>query len=169
MSGPELPRVGSLARDLCRDVVGRVMDVLPGRVWLRPVGGGQEWNALAEEVEPLERHEDSASPRTIIKAAEWTLSEETAEGAPRPIFSVTCIICGAASGAVDNVSLPVEMWALKHTGLNTTHRQYKLMTEWFWRVSPAPGNPLYEHESGDRGIRSGDDQQPHARNGDGDS
>ncbi|GAB2876525.1 DUF7848 domain-containing protein [Streptomyces mayteni] len=88
------------------------------------------------------------TPRSIIKAAEWTLTEETAEGAPRAIFRVGCITCGAESEAVDNEPNPVETWALRHTGLNPTHRQFKLTTEWFWRVCPAPGNPYFDLEKG---------------------
>ncbi|MFD1828813.1 hypothetical protein ACFSJS_03915 [Streptomyces desertarenae] len=33
------------------------MDVHPGRVWLRPLGGGREWDAEPHEVEPLTRRE----------------------------------------------------------------------------------------------------------------
>ncbi|TDC80425.1 hypothetical protein [Streptomyces hainanensis] len=86
--------------------------------------------------------------RLIIKAAEWTLTEEAAEGAPRAIFHVACLTCGAESEAVDNQPDPVETWALRHTGLNTSHRQFKLTTEWFWRVVPSPGNPYRALESG---------------------
>lgn len=88
------------------------------------------------------------SVRLVIKAAEWTLTEETAEGAPRAIFRVECLTCGGESEMVDNQPLPVEMWAVKHTGLNPSHRQFKLFTEWFWRVVPAPGNPYYALERG---------------------
>ncbi|TDC75554.1 hypothetical protein [Streptomyces hainanensis] len=84
--------------------------------------------------------------RAIIRAAEWTLTEETGEGAPRAVFRVACVDCGAASEAVDNQPEPVEMWALRHTGLNTTHRRFRLATEWFWRVVPAPGNPYFDLE-----------------------
>lgn len=50
-----LPRVevGSMARDVRDGRVGDVMDVHPGRVWLRPLGGGREWDARPEEVQPL--------------------------------------------------------------------------------------------------------------------
>ncbi|UCM89271.1 DUF7848 domain-containing protein [Streptomyces marincola] len=89
------------------------------------------------------------SPRAVIKAAEWTLAEETAEGSPRAIFRVECVTCGAESEMVDNEPQPVEMWALQHTGRNITHRQFRLTTQWFWHVFPAPGNPLYELEGGD--------------------
>jgi hypothetical protein len=85
--------------------------------------------------------------RVIIKAAEWTLSVETAEGAPLAIFSVVCMACGEESEAADNDRLPVEVWALKHTGLNPTHRQYQPKVLSFWRVDPAPGNPYLEMEA----------------------
>jgi hypothetical protein len=91
------------------------------------------------------------STRSVMRIAEWTLAEETAEGATRAMFRMECLACGATSGHVDNVSEPVEMWALKHTGRNLTHRQFKLFTEWFMRVSPAPSNPLYEMGAGEQG------------------
>ena len=82
--------------------------------------------------------------RSIIRAAEWTLAAETAEGAPEGIYSAECITCGAQAQPTGNVRLPVEVWALKHTGLNPTHRQFKAMAETFWRVTPAEGNPYGE-------------------------
>ena len=88
------------------------------------------------------------APRTVIRSAEWTLGPETAAGATQAIFRAECLTCGAQSDLVDNESAPVETWALKHTGLNTAHRQFKLLTEWFMRVSPAPGNPFHEQEEG---------------------
>ncbi|MET9292797.1 hypothetical protein [Streptomyces sp. NPDC003077] len=45
--------VGKCARDTKRDRVGEVMDVSGSRVWLRPVGGGREWEAERAAVEPL--------------------------------------------------------------------------------------------------------------------
>ncbi|WP_172639480.1 hypothetical protein [Streptomyces tailanensis] len=33
--------------------------------------------------------------RAIIKAAQWTLGPETAEGAPDGIYSAECMTCGA--------------------------------------------------------------------------
>ncbi|WP_164836288.1 DUF7848 domain-containing protein [Actinacidiphila soli] len=84
------------------------------------------------------------NPSAIIKAAEWTLSVEAADGAPSGIFQVQCIACAEMSPAVDDDRLAVELWAMKHTGANTAHRQFKLATESFWRVDPAPSNPLCE-------------------------
>ena len=50
------PRIGVLARD-ARGAVGRVVDQEAGRVWLRPVGGGREWDVRADEVEPVSTSE----------------------------------------------------------------------------------------------------------------
>lgn len=86
------------------------------------------------------------SPRSVIRYAEWTLGEETAEGAPRAIFHMECVTCGAESGRVDDDSQPVEDWAIQHTGRNLSHRQFRLTTEWFMRVDPTPNNPLHELE-----------------------
>ncbi|MEU6181146.1 DUF7848 domain-containing protein [Streptomyces coeruleorubidus] len=86
--------------------------------------------------------------RAIIKAAEWTLGPETAEGAPKaPMYEAECTSCGASSGATDEGSLPAEVWALKHTGANPQHRTYRAIITSFWRVSPAEGNPYREMEA----------------------
>ncbi|MFD5318725.1 hypothetical protein [Streptomyces sp. NPDC127098] len=42
-----------MARDTSRAEVGRVMAHECGRVWLRPLGGGCEWAAAPEDVEPV--------------------------------------------------------------------------------------------------------------------
>ncbi|WP_149547718.1 hypothetical protein [Streptomyces marokkonensis] len=82
--------------------------------------------------------------RSIIKAAEWALEPEAGESAPRAIYSALCMACGAEAPASDDSPEPVEIWALKHTGLNPAHRQYKAMVETYWRVAPAEGNPYRE-------------------------
>ncbi|MFK0285018.1 hypothetical protein ACIQVL_31760 [Streptomyces sp. NPDC090499] len=79
--------------------------------------------------------------RALITAAEWTLGAETAEGAPSGIYSAECLTCGAQTQPTGDERLPVEIWALKHTGLNPMHRQFKAVAETFWRVTPAYGNP----------------------------
>ncbi|MFD5318164.1 hypothetical protein [Streptomyces sp. NPDC127098] len=45
--------IGSTARDTARERVGRVMAYEGGRMWLRPLGGGCEWAASPEDVEPV--------------------------------------------------------------------------------------------------------------------
>ena len=53
MSEQGAPAVGTLARDVARDAVGCVMDRQSDRVWLRPVGGGREWDVSVDQVEPV--------------------------------------------------------------------------------------------------------------------
>ncbi|MFI6248503.1 hypothetical protein [Streptomyces sp. NPDC051016] len=85
--------------------------------------------------------------RAIITATEWTLGAETGEGAPSGVYSAECLTCGAQAQPADNECLPVEVWALKHTGLNPAHRQFKAMAATFWRVTPAEGNPYREGDA----------------------
>ncbi|UUU34414.1 hypothetical protein JIX56_33765 [Streptomyces sp. CA-210063] len=82
--------------------------------------------------------------RSIIKAAEWTLGPDAGDEVPETVYSVVCLSCGAVSPAMDDERLPVEVWALKHTGMNPDHRRFKAKAETFWRVSPAEGNPYCE-------------------------
>jgi hypothetical protein len=93
------------------------------------------------------RADRGAVTRSIITAAEWTLGPEASDHTPEAIYSVVCLSCSAASTAMDNERLPVEVWALKHTGLNPDHRQFKATVETFWRVCPAEGNPYREKEA----------------------
>ncbi|MGW0708205.1 DUF7848 domain-containing protein [Streptomyces sp. NPDC002643] len=85
--------------------------------------------------------------RSIIRAAEWTLGPETVEGAPQGVYSAECLTCGARAEPTAHERLPVEVWALKHTGLHPTHRQFKAAAETFWRVTPAEGTPYRESEA----------------------
>lgn len=85
--------------------------------------------------------------RSIIRAAAWVLGPETAEAAPEGIYSAECLTCGAQAKSTDDGRLPVEVWTLKHTGLNPTHRRYKATAETFWRVTPADGNPYRESDA----------------------
>ncbi len=55
------PEVGTMARDVSRDRVGRVMAHLYGAVWLRPPGGGQEWTARPEDLTPVTASESLRS------------------------------------------------------------------------------------------------------------
>ncbi|QMU68145.1 hypothetical protein [Streptacidiphilus sp. P02-A3a] len=50
--------VGSLARDRRRDRVGVVMARYAGEVYLRPLGGGVEWTARAEDLLPADRRDE---------------------------------------------------------------------------------------------------------------
>ncbi|MBT2511771.1 hypothetical protein J7I98_39620 [Streptomyces sp. ISL-98] len=81
--------------------------------------------------------------KAIIRAAEWHLGADTEDGAPQqPLHDVECTTCGESPECVVGKRLPAEVWALKHTGLNPEHRGYRAVQTSFWRVTPAPGNPL---------------------------
>jgi hypothetical protein len=40
------PGIGELAKDTARGRIGIVMGELGGRVQIRPIGGGREWDAM---------------------------------------------------------------------------------------------------------------------------
>ena len=61
-SGDDLPRVGTMVWDTALDRMGRVMDQEDTCLYLRPPGGGTEWQARPEDVEPLSVSE-TLSPR----------------------------------------------------------------------------------------------------------
>ncbi|WP_405585882.1 hypothetical protein [Streptomyces sp. NBC_01092] len=46
------PGIGELAKDTARGRIGVVMGKLGGRVQIRPIGGGTEWDAIPDNVEP---------------------------------------------------------------------------------------------------------------------
>uniref|UniRef100_UPI00403FD3D2 DUF7848 domain-containing protein n=1 Tax=Streptomyces sp. TG1A-60 TaxID=3129111 RepID=UPI00403FD3D2 len=59
--------------------------------------------------------------RSIVKAAEWTLGPETAQGATQGIYSAECITCGAQAQPTDNECLLVPDQAM--FALSTTARR----------------------------------------------
>ncbi|MCM2577321.1 hypothetical protein [Streptomyces meridianus] len=65
---PTAPEVGSVARDAARDEVGEVMEVQEGRIFLRPLGGGREWDALPEDIEQLTAWEEHRARDTAARA-----------------------------------------------------------------------------------------------------
>ncbi|MEU2495452.1 hypothetical protein ACPCSD_32785 [Streptomyces griseoincarnatus] len=55
------PGIGELAKDTARGRIGIVMGELGGRVQIRPIGGGREWDAMPDKVvRPSAREELSA-------------------------------------------------------------------------------------------------------------
>ncbi|MFE6197292.1 hypothetical protein [Streptomyces sp. NPDC057838] len=55
------PGIGELAKDTAKGRIGIVMGELGGRVQIRPVGGGREWDATPDKVvRPSAREELSA-------------------------------------------------------------------------------------------------------------
>jgi hypothetical protein len=55
------PGTGELAKDTAKGRIGIVMGELGGRVQIRPIGGGREWDAMPDMVvQPSAREELSA-------------------------------------------------------------------------------------------------------------
>jgi hypothetical protein len=55
------PGIGELAKDTAKGRIGIVMGELGGRVQIRPIGGGREWDAMPDKVvHPSAREELSA-------------------------------------------------------------------------------------------------------------
>ncbi|GGQ28068.1 hypothetical protein GCM10010279_40220 [Streptomyces mutabilis] len=52
------PAIGDLARDNARRRIGVVMDQIGGRVQMRPVRGGAEWDAMPDQVVALSAREE---------------------------------------------------------------------------------------------------------------
>ncbi|KRV50672.1 hypothetical protein AQ490_16675 [Wenjunlia vitaminophila] len=48
------PSIGAVALDIGTNRVGVIMDHMGGRVQLRPVHGGREWDARKEEIRPAD-------------------------------------------------------------------------------------------------------------------
>ncbi len=62
------PARGTFVMDERSSRPGEVMDVVSGRVYLRPPGGGTEWSALPIHLRPMDPHED-LSARVAIENA----------------------------------------------------------------------------------------------------
>ncbi|WP_112466287.1 hypothetical protein [Streptomyces triticisoli] len=60
------PGIGELAKDSARGRIGVVMGEVGGRVQIRPVGGGTEWDAMPDNVVALSAREE-LSARLAIK------------------------------------------------------------------------------------------------------
>ncbi|MCQ4084628.1 hypothetical protein NGB36_29645 [Streptomyces sp. RB6PN25] len=61
-------RVGEVARDVRTDRIGVVMAVVGGRTYLRPLGGGREWETAADDVVPVPPHEELSARLAVANA-----------------------------------------------------------------------------------------------------
>jgi hypothetical protein len=52
------PGIGALAKDGATGRIGVVMGEVGGRVQMRPVRGGREWDAIRDDVEALSAREE---------------------------------------------------------------------------------------------------------------
>lgn len=62
------PRVGEPARDVRTDRIGVVMAVDGGRTYLRPLGGGREWEASAADIRSITPHEELSARLAVANA-----------------------------------------------------------------------------------------------------
>ncbi|WP_210589379.1 hypothetical protein [Streptomyces sp. GESEQ-35] len=60
------PGIGELAKDRARGRIGVVMDEAGGRVQIRPIRGGVEWDAVPDNVVALSAREE-LSARLAVK------------------------------------------------------------------------------------------------------
>ncbi|MGW8971593.1 hypothetical protein [Streptomyces platensis] len=62
------PEIGDLAKDLQTGQTGVVMGKLGGRVQMRPLAGGREWDAKPDDVIPPSAREE-LSARNAVRSA----------------------------------------------------------------------------------------------------
>ncbi|WP_405891648.1 hypothetical protein OG427_21790 [Streptomyces sp. NBC_00133] len=60
------PGIGELGRDTASGRIGVVMGEIDGRVQIRPMRGGIEWDAMPDKVVPLSAREE-LSARLAVK------------------------------------------------------------------------------------------------------
>lgn len=81
--------------------------------------------------------------RSVIRLADWAIGPDRTHGAAAPVYEVECNTCEETSDE-HNGPISPEDWALRHAGRNPNHRDYRAIITSFLRVTPAPGNPLYQ-------------------------
>lgn len=59
------PGIGELAKDSGKGRIGFVMDGIGGRVQMRPIHGGVEWDAMPEQLVALSTREELSVRRTM--------------------------------------------------------------------------------------------------------
>ncbi|MGY5131737.1 hypothetical protein ACWGJW_04900 [Streptomyces nigrescens] len=62
------PEIGELAQDLQTGQTGVVMGKLGGRVQMRPLAGGREWDAKPDDVIPPSAREELSARNTVRSA-----------------------------------------------------------------------------------------------------
>ncbi|KAF5996206.1 hypothetical protein BOG92_034770 [Streptomyces sp. WAC00263] len=59
------PGIGELAKDSARERIGVVMGEIGGRVQIRPIRGGKEWDAMPDNVVALSAREELSARLTV--------------------------------------------------------------------------------------------------------
>ncbi|MGQ4514838.1 hypothetical protein [Streptomyces sp. DW26H14] len=65
------PGIGELAKDTVRGRIGVVMGAVGGRVQIRPIGGGMEWDAMPDNVVVPSAREELSARLAIRNANSW--------------------------------------------------------------------------------------------------
>lgn len=74
-AGTGAPAVGAVVHDTKRDRVGVVMAIHAGRIFLRPKGGGCEWEAAGDDLCPVDpRAELRSRVRELNALSRWGVS-----------------------------------------------------------------------------------------------
>lgn len=72
--------------------------------------------------------------RTVMRYAEWTIGQDTSEGASPPLYEVECTTCDAKSGVSESAG-DAQDWALQHSGRNPSHTGFRGINTTFWRTT----------------------------------
>lgn len=65
---PAAPEVGDTALDARSGRVGRVMERIGSRVYLRPLNGGREWDARPEDLSPAQQSDALSADVAAVNA-----------------------------------------------------------------------------------------------------
>ncbi|MFF3793814.1 hypothetical protein ACFYXW_27840 [Streptomyces sp. NPDC001981] len=87
------------------------------------------------------------SPRTIMRTVLWRLHQSEPPAPQEPLYEVECTTCEERSECTEGDRLAPELWTLKHTAANPSHRVYRAIVTMFWQVSPAEGQEVADPPS----------------------
>jgi RimJ/RimL family protein N-acetyltransferase len=71
----------------------------------------------------------------VLRFETWTISRHTEPDAEPTTHAIQCAACGEKSLVFDELA-PAQLWALKHAGLNPTHRAYREIIARPWQARP---------------------------------
>lgn len=86
--------------------------------------------------------DDVVSPRTVLLYANWLITPATEAPVPPITFQMECVKCSMLNGTDDPgaTSVPsenfadVQIWALRHSGRNRDHTDYREHVQRYWRT-----------------------------------
>ncbi|GGP86026.1 DUF7848 domain-containing protein [Streptomyces melanogenes] len=83
------------------------------------------------------------SRRAVIRYATWALRPDRTPGALTLVYMMECMT-RLDTSETSNAPQDPEDWAIRHTARQHDHEKFRALVSSFVRVTPAPGNPLYE-------------------------